>query len=35
VARPGVPGIDYVSADVVALVGQPDGQICGIRIESR
>lgn len=35
VARPGIPGIDYTSADVVALVGQPDGQVCGIRIESR
>lgn len=35
IARPGIPGIDYTSPDVVALLGQPDGQICGIRVESR
>ncbi|MFO0689724.1 MAG: hypothetical protein U0900_13535 [Myxococcota bacterium] len=34
-ARPGIPGIDYTSPDVVALLGQPDGQICGVRVESR
>ncbi len=34
VARPGIPGIDFTSPDVLALVGQPDGQLCGIRIES-
>lgn len=34
-ARPGVPGLDYTSPDVLALVGQPDGQLCGVRIESR
>jgi hypothetical protein len=35
VARPGIPGIDYTSPDLLALVGQPDGQLCAIRIESR
>ncbi len=34
VARPGIPGIDFTSPDVLALLGQPDGQLCGIRIES-
>ncbi|MEZ4278236.1 MAG: hypothetical protein R3F21_01305 [Myxococcota bacterium] len=34
VARPGIPGIDFTSPDALALMGQPDGQICGIRIES-
>lgn len=34
VARSGIPGIDFTSPDVFALLGQPDGQLCGIRIES-
>lgn len=34
-ARPGIPGVDYTSPDVLALVGQPEGQVCAIRIESR
>ena len=33
-ARPGVPGVDYTSPDVLALLGQPDAQICALRIES-
>ncbi|MGB0620020.1 MAG: hypothetical protein ACPGVZ_11185 [Myxococcota bacterium] len=33
-ARPGRPGIDYTTADVLVVVGQPDGQLCGIRAES-
>jgi hypothetical protein len=35
VARPGVPGVDYTTADVWVVVGQPDGQLCGVRIDSR
>jgi len=34
-SRSGVPGVDYTSPDVLALVGQPEGQLCAIRIESR
>jgi hypothetical protein len=34
VARPGVPGVDYTTPDVLAIVGQPDGQLCALRIES-
>lgn len=34
-ARPGIPGIDYTSPDVLVLVGQELGQICALRIESR
>lgn len=34
VARPGVPGVDYTTPDVLTIVGQPDGQLCALRIES-
>ncbi|MBB84864.1 MAG: hypothetical protein CL931_13735 [Deltaproteobacteria bacterium] len=33
-ARPGVPGVDYATADLLVIVGQPDGQLCGVRAES-
>ncbi len=33
-ARPGIPGVDYTTPDVLVVVGQPDGQLCGVRIES-
>ena len=32
--RPGVPGVDYAGPDVFVLVGEPEGMLCGIRIES-
>lgn len=32
--RPGVPGIDFTTPDVLVLVGQPDAQLCSLRIES-
>jgi DNA-binding beta-propeller fold protein YncE len=32
--RPGLPGVDYTGPDVFVVVGQPDGAVCGIRIES-
>jgi hypothetical protein len=33
--RPGVPGIDYTAPDVLVVVGQPDAQLCMLRIESQ
>lgn len=33
--RPGRPGIDYTSPDVLVLVGQPDAQLCALRVESQ
>ncbi len=33
--RPGVPGVDFQGPDVFVLVGEPEGALCGIRIESR
>jgi hypothetical protein len=32
--RPGVPGVDYSSPDVFFIVGLPEAQLCGVRIES-
>ena len=32
--RPGVPGVDYAGPDVFVLVGLPDAQLCGLRVES-
>ncbi|MBY0400710.1 hypothetical protein K2X89_10470, partial [Myxococcota bacterium] len=33
-ARPGIPGVDYSSPDVLVALAQPDAQLCGVRIES-
>jgi len=33
--RSGRPGIDYTGPDVFVLVGNPEGLLCGIRVESR
>lgn len=33
--RPGVPGADYTGPDVFIVVGLPDAQLCGVRVESR
>jgi hypothetical protein len=35
VARPGRPGIDHTTADVLVVLGQPEGQLCGVRVDSR
>ena len=35
VVRPGVPGVDYTGPDVFVLVGQEEGSLCGLRVESR
>jgi len=32
--RPGVPGVDYSGPDVFFTIGQPEGQWCGIRVDS-
>jgi hypothetical protein len=32
--RPGRPGVDFTSPDVLVLVGQPDAQLCTLRVES-
>ena len=32
--RPGIPGVDFEGPDVFFLVGEPEGLLCGIRIES-
>ncbi len=32
--RPGEPGVDFAGPDVFVLVGEPEGMLCGIRIES-
>jgi hypothetical protein len=32
--RPGVPGVDYTSPDVLVVVSQPDAQLCMLRVES-
>lgn len=32
--RPGVPGFDFRGPDLFVLVGEPEGALCGIRIES-
>ena len=33
--RPGVPGVDYRTPDVLVIAGQPDAQLCALRVESR
>lgn len=33
--RPGRPGVDYTGPDVFVSVNQPEGSVCGVRIESR
>ncbi len=33
--RPGIPGVDFTSPDVLVLAGQPDAQLCALRVESR
>ena len=33
--RPGRPGVDYTSPDVLVIAGQPDAQLCALRVESR
>jgi hypothetical protein len=32
--RPGRPGVDYRGPDVVLILGQPEGQLCALRVES-
>jgi hypothetical protein len=32
--RPGVPGSDYGGPDVFFLIGEPEGYLCGVRIDS-
>ena len=32
--RPGVPGVDYAGPDVFFLIGEPEGYLCGVRIDS-
>ena len=32
--RPGTPGVDFTSPDVLVLAGQPDAQICSLRVQS-
>jgi hypothetical protein len=33
--RPGVPGVDYRAPDVLVVAGQPDAQLCALRVESQ
>jgi hypothetical protein len=33
--RAGRPGVDYSGPDVLFLVSLPEGQLCGVRIDSR
>jgi hypothetical protein len=33
-ARPGTPGVDYHTPDVLVIAGQPDAQLCALRVES-
>jgi hypothetical protein len=33
--RPGSPGVDYRGPDVLVIAGQPDAQLCALRVESR
>jgi hypothetical protein len=33
--RPGAPGVDYRTPDVLAAAGQPDAQLCALRVESQ
>jgi len=32
--RAGVPGVDYDTPDVLVIAGQPDAQLCALRVES-
>ena len=32
--RPGVPGVDYAGPDVFFMLGEPEGFLCGVRIDS-
>ncbi len=32
--RPGTPGVDYQGPDVFVLVGVPEAQLCGVRVDS-
>jgi hypothetical protein len=32
--RRGVPGVDFTTPDVLVLVGQPEAQLCSLRVES-
>lgn len=32
--RPGVPGVDFTGPDVFVLVGQEEGSLCGLRVQS-
>ena len=32
--RPGIPGLDYSGPDVLIVAGQPEAQICALRVES-
>ncbi len=32
--RPGEPGVDYQGPDVLVAVGQPEAQLCALRVES-
>lgn len=33
-ARAGTPGVDFNAPDVLVVVGQPDAQLCSLRVES-
>jgi hypothetical protein len=33
--RPGAPGVDYRTPDVLVIAGQPDAQLCALRVESQ
>jgi hypothetical protein len=32
--RPGAPGVDYTTPDVLVIIGQPQAQLCLLRVES-
>jgi len=32
--RKGLPGVDFTSPDVLVLIGQPNAQLCALRVES-
>lgn len=33
--RPGIPGVDYAGPDVFFTIGEPEGVLCGVRIDAR
>jgi len=33
--RPGAPGVDYRTPDVLVIAGQPDAQLCALHVESQ